>query len=61
MTDQPAEDRRHDGPILAPQPEQEEATGDHGPQGADIDALVADASNRAASGDPLMEDPGPRG
>ena len=60
MTDQPTEDRRHDGPILAPHPKEEEATGDHGPHGADIDALVADASNRAASGDPLMEDSEPR-
>ena len=62
MTDLPAEDCRHTASIPTLPPE-EEATGDHGPHGNDIDALVAGAiaGDGAAGGDPLMEDPGPRG
>ena len=63
MTDRLIEDHRHTAPLLAPRPDEEEATGDHGARGDDIDALVADAIAGAggAGGDPLREGPQPRG
>ena len=62
MTDLLIQDSRHTVPI-PPSPLEEEATGDYGPHGNDIDALIADtiAGDGAASGVPLMEDPQPRG
>ena len=59
MTDYQTDDRRYDAPLPATRPEVE-ATGDHGPRGADIDALVADSRDGTATGDPLMEDPRPK-